>query len=198
MPPPPMPPPNFTGLTETELRAMEGQERDNVEARIRCLRNIQVLLDAAVMEMQQYSNVVTRLNRAVPASAAAAATEEGPNVPAATSSSTAGTTTANASSSVPSTTPTTSSTAASAATATKETGTKPKTATVSAAAAAAAVSEKESVEGASASKAESDMTKIIEKMDASEDKDKGSSDNEEKDELRRRRLARFEQQAKDQ
>jgi len=43
------------------------------------------------------------------------------------------------------------------------------------------------------------MTKIIEKMDApTEDKDRGSSDNEEKDELRRRRLARFEQQAKDQ
>jgi E3 ubiquitin-protein ligase synoviolin len=55
LPPPPMPPPNFSGLTEAELRAMEGQERSNVEARIKVLRNIQVLLDAAVMEMNQVS-----------------------------------------------------------------------------------------------------------------------------------------------
>ena len=40
---------------------MEGNERANVEARIKCLRNIQVLLDAAVMEMQQYSSVVSQL-----------------------------------------------------------------------------------------------------------------------------------------
>lgn len=42
---------------------MEGNERANVEARVKCLRNIQVLLDAAVLEMQQYSGVVARLNR---------------------------------------------------------------------------------------------------------------------------------------
>lgn len=41
---------------------MEGHERANVEARIKCLRNIQVLLDAAVMEMQQYSSVVSQLD----------------------------------------------------------------------------------------------------------------------------------------
>merc|ERR1712152_100611 len=58
--PPPMPPANFSGFTPAELEAMEGRERENVEARIRCLRNIQVLLDAAVMEMQQYSAVVAR------------------------------------------------------------------------------------------------------------------------------------------
>ena len=40
--PPPQPPPNFTGMSEAELREMEGTERTNVEARIRCLRNIQV------------------------------------------------------------------------------------------------------------------------------------------------------------
>ena len=40
--PPPMPPPNFEGLSTAELAAMEGQERTAVEARIRCLRNIQV------------------------------------------------------------------------------------------------------------------------------------------------------------
>merc|ERR1719150_2765494 len=64
--PPPMPPPNFEGLSTAELAAMEGQERTAVEARIRCLRNIQVLLDAAVMEMQQYSTVVSRLNLSPP------------------------------------------------------------------------------------------------------------------------------------
>merc|ERR1712012_588627 len=59
--PPPLPPQDFSGLTEEELKAMEGHERANVEARIKCLRNIQVLLDAAVMEMQQYSSVVSQL-----------------------------------------------------------------------------------------------------------------------------------------
>ena len=60
--PPPLPPQNFAGLTDDELKAMEGHERANVEARIKCLRNIQVLLDAAVMEMQQYSSVVSQLD----------------------------------------------------------------------------------------------------------------------------------------
>ena len=73
LPPPPMPPPNFAGLTDVELRAMEGSERLNVEARIKVLRNIQVLLDAAVMEMNQYSTVVNRLNlNPTPAPAATA------------------------------------------------------------------------------------------------------------------------------
>jgi len=66
--PPPQPPPNFSGLSDTELEEMEGRERSSVEARIRCLRNIQVLLDAAVMEMQQYSAVVARANAASTAS----------------------------------------------------------------------------------------------------------------------------------
>merc|ERR1719492_247404 len=57
-----MPPPNFSGLTTEELRTMEGNERENIEARVKCLRNVQVLLDAAVMEMQQYTLVVSRLN----------------------------------------------------------------------------------------------------------------------------------------
>ena len=47
-------------MTDQELRDLEGTERANVEARVRCLRNIQVLLDAAVLEMQQYSSVVSR------------------------------------------------------------------------------------------------------------------------------------------
>lgn len=42
MPPPPMPPQNLTSLSPEELQRMEGNERENVEARIQCLRNIQV------------------------------------------------------------------------------------------------------------------------------------------------------------
>nr|CAH7746220.1 unnamed protein product [Callosobruchus chinensis] len=57
-PPPPMPPQHLARLTAEELRRMEGNERENVEARIQCLRNIQMLLDAAVMMMQQYSSTV--------------------------------------------------------------------------------------------------------------------------------------------
>lgn len=55
MAPPPMPPVNLENLSEEELRNLEGNERQNIEARIQCLRNIQTLLDAAVQMMQQYS-----------------------------------------------------------------------------------------------------------------------------------------------
>ncbi|XP_066258918.1 E3 ubiquitin-protein ligase synoviolin A [Euwallacea similis] len=55
MAPPPMPPTNLSALSEEELRNLEGNERQHVEARIQCLRNIQTLLDAAVQMMQQYS-----------------------------------------------------------------------------------------------------------------------------------------------
>ncbi|XP_056639572.1 E3 ubiquitin-protein ligase synoviolin [Diorhabda sublineata] len=57
-PPPPMPPQNLSSLSTEELQRMEGNERENVEARIQCLRNIQMLLDAAVVMMQQYSTTV--------------------------------------------------------------------------------------------------------------------------------------------
>jgi len=86
--PPPQPPPNFTGMSDTELEEMEGRERSSVEARIRCLRNIQVLLDAAVMEMQQYSAVVARANASAATSTttATAAAETPPATTAAPSS----------------------------------------------------------------------------------------------------------------
>ncbi|KAJ8984191.1 hypothetical protein NQ317_011100 [Molorchus minor] len=58
MPPPPIPPQDLATLTPEELQRMEGNERENVEARIQCLRNIQVLLDAAVVMMQQYNTTV--------------------------------------------------------------------------------------------------------------------------------------------
>jgi hypothetical protein len=53
--PPPVPPVDFTGLSEEELQWMEGVTRENVEARLRCLHNIQLLLDASVTLMLQYS-----------------------------------------------------------------------------------------------------------------------------------------------
>lgn len=58
--PPPVPPADFSGLTEEELRAMEGEERENLEARVQCLRNIHTLLDAAMLQIHQYTAVVSR------------------------------------------------------------------------------------------------------------------------------------------
>ncbi|KAH7971626.1 hypothetical protein HPB52_000655 [Rhipicephalus sanguineus] len=57
-PPPPVPPEGLEALSAEELSAMEGQEREQIAARIRVLRNIQTLLDAAVLQLQQYSAVV--------------------------------------------------------------------------------------------------------------------------------------------
>lgn len=42
MSPPPVVPPNLRSLSVDELRRLEGSERENIEARIQCLRNIQV------------------------------------------------------------------------------------------------------------------------------------------------------------
>lgn len=65
MPPPvplPLPqPPSFAGLTDAEVAAMEGHERAAVEARVTCLRNIAILLDAATIQLQQYTSIVQAL-----------------------------------------------------------------------------------------------------------------------------------------
>nr|CAG4647790.1 EOG090X03TK [Moina brachiata]SVE92929.1 EOG090X03TK [Moina brachiata] len=61
--PPPRPPANLGALSEAELRAMEGQERRHLESRIRVLRDIQTLLDAAVLQMNQYGVLVARLEQ---------------------------------------------------------------------------------------------------------------------------------------
>ena len=37
---------------------MEGEERENVEARITALRNIHSLLDSAITQLNQYSQAV--------------------------------------------------------------------------------------------------------------------------------------------
>ncbi|CAF0855184.1 unnamed protein product [Adineta ricciae] len=57
-PPPPLPPANFTGMSEENIRAMEGAELSHVQARIQCLRNVRTLLDASMIQMQQYMNIV--------------------------------------------------------------------------------------------------------------------------------------------
>lgn len=57
-PPPPPRPANLAVLTTAELQRMEGNERRNIEARLQLLREIQAMLDASVLLMQQYSTVV--------------------------------------------------------------------------------------------------------------------------------------------
>ncbi|CAF1146606.1 unnamed protein product, partial [Rotaria sordida] len=57
-PPPPLPPTDFTGMSEEAIRAMEGTELAHVQARIQCLRNVRTLLDASMIQMQQYMNIV--------------------------------------------------------------------------------------------------------------------------------------------
>ncbi|XP_039282815.1 E3 ubiquitin-protein ligase synoviolin [Nilaparvata lugens] len=53
--PPPIPPRDFSGLSDEEVRRMESSAREGVEARLLCLRNIQMMLDASVVLMRQYS-----------------------------------------------------------------------------------------------------------------------------------------------
>lgn len=60
--PPPMPPPDFSGLSDEQLRNMESSARQGVEARLQCLHNIQVLLDAATLMLQQYSVAAATAN----------------------------------------------------------------------------------------------------------------------------------------
>ncbi|KAI4498518.1 hypothetical protein M0802_006453 [Mischocyttarus mexicanus] len=62
LPPIPTPPPNLTELTEDELRAMEGNLRQAVEARIQTLQRVQLLLDAANAMMNQYQAAAATAN----------------------------------------------------------------------------------------------------------------------------------------
>uniref|UniRef100_A0A0N4ZT94 RING-type E3 ubiquitin transferase n=1 Tax=Parastrongyloides trichosuri TaxID=131310 RepID=A0A0N4ZT94_PARTI len=50
-------PPEYSGLTDEELREMEDKTRDSVIARINALRNIQTLLEAATLQFDQYRNI---------------------------------------------------------------------------------------------------------------------------------------------
>ena len=53
----PRPPASMAGLSVEELRTMEGIERENIEARIQWLRDIQSLLDGAMLLINQYNTV---------------------------------------------------------------------------------------------------------------------------------------------
>ncbi len=46
-------------MSEEAIRAMEGTELCHAKARIQCLRNVRILLDASMMQMQQYMNIVS-------------------------------------------------------------------------------------------------------------------------------------------
>uniref|UniRef100_A0A915EUL9 E3 ubiquitin-protein ligase hrd-1 n=1 Tax=Ditylenchus dipsaci TaxID=166011 RepID=A0A915EUL9_9BILA len=65
-------PPIFAGFSDDEISQMEGTERAAVEARIQALRNVNVLLDAAVLQFQQYTSLapprqfMNTFNTAVP------------------------------------------------------------------------------------------------------------------------------------
>ena len=59
-PPMPTPPPDLSRLSLEELRALEGNERQHIEARLKHLRNIQTLVDAAMLQLQQYNQISNR------------------------------------------------------------------------------------------------------------------------------------------
>lgn len=65
MPPLPMPS-NLDTLTDDELRILEGVERQNVEARIKLLRNVQLMLNASVALMNQYNAIISQVQLPVP------------------------------------------------------------------------------------------------------------------------------------
>lgn len=49
---------DFSSLNIEQLVAVEGQERQNVEARINMLRTIHALLDAAIVQLNQYTQMI--------------------------------------------------------------------------------------------------------------------------------------------
>ncbi|PNJ38319.1 SYVN1 isoform 7 [Pongo abelii] len=85
-PPMPVPPAGFAGLTPEELRALEGHERQHLEARLQSLRNIHTLLDAAMLQINQYLTVLASLGPPRPATSVSSAEETATTVVAAASS----------------------------------------------------------------------------------------------------------------
>jgi len=206
--PPPMPPPNFQGMSEAELHELEGQERQHVEARIRCLRNVQVLLDAAVLEMQQYSSVVSRCTAQQNFARTAATSETAAASTASTTASVAATATAASSSAVNS---------SAAAADYASTGARPKVNTVNSLSSSISSSTEASAKAyetavkapetvvkvpATAVKAAETAVKAAEKAPSATKEEKKENPFEtlartsEQDEIRRRRLAVFEEQKK--
>uniref|UniRef100_A0A2K6CPR9 E3 ubiquitin-protein ligase synoviolin n=1 Tax=Macaca nemestrina TaxID=9545 RepID=A0A2K6CPR9_MACNE len=85
-PPMPVPPAGFAGLTPEELRALEGHERQHLEARLQSLRNIHTLLDAAMLQINQYLTVLASLGPPRPATSVSSPEETATTVIAAASS----------------------------------------------------------------------------------------------------------------
>lgn len=74
-------PPNmdFSSLNIEQLVAVEGQERQNVEARINMLRTVHALLDAAIVQLNQYTQMVNA-QRQPPLNVPQPSTSAGPSV----------------------------------------------------------------------------------------------------------------------
>jgi E3 ubiquitin-protein ligase synoviolin len=87
--PPPPPLLNVTGLSDEELRRMEGETRAHIEARLQCLRNVQILLDSAVVQMQQYATVVTANSRGTETGSGGASSTSAGSTPGTSTTSTA-------------------------------------------------------------------------------------------------------------
>lgn len=79
----------LAGLSDAEIAEMEGAERRAVEARVQALRNISVLLDAALLQFQQYLAIVGG-GPAVPISTAQNPQNLQNNAPSTSSSSSTG------------------------------------------------------------------------------------------------------------
>lgn len=60
---------NFSSMNIEQLVAAEAQERQNVEARINMLRTIHALLDAAVIQLNQYTQMVNEQSQATASAA---------------------------------------------------------------------------------------------------------------------------------
>lgn len=67
---------NFSSMNIEQLVAAEAQERQNVEARINMLRTIHALLDAAIIQLNQYTQMVNEQSQAT-ASAAESSSSAG-------------------------------------------------------------------------------------------------------------------------
>lgn len=60
IPPPPIPA-NLDQLSTEELRAMEGNERNHVEERLKLLKNVNTMINASIAMMNQYQMIVSNL-----------------------------------------------------------------------------------------------------------------------------------------
>lgn len=69
---------DFSSLNIEQLVAVEGQERQNVEARINMLRTVHALLDAAIVQLNQYTQMVN-VQRQPPLNVPQPSTSAGPS-----------------------------------------------------------------------------------------------------------------------